>query len=295
MQPHSTSANRAAFTIVELICVIAIIGILIALLFPAVRSSRGAARNAHCENNLRRIGMSIHDYAEQHQDIPHAYTVDSHGKPLHSWRTLILPNFGYRALHAEIDVTAAWNSSTNQTTFSKPVSEYQCPSFEIARNEIAANHTLYKALISEQSPLHPQGSSSDFDSFDSPNHAVMVMEANLNESIPWGSPLDADIEALFGINGKSQLPHEGRMNLLFSDGSVRMMLNDSTTEERVRMISPGIITDGSSQQLQEQPDEPTNDARAPTPAPPADPANSPTPSPDTPTTHHSPTPSPSLR
>jgi prepilin-type N-terminal cleavage/methylation domain-containing protein len=87
------------FTLIELLVVLAIIALLIALLLPATRSARGAAHRAQCVNNLRQIILALRNYELTHKAFPPAYTVDADGRPLHSWRTLILPYIEQEALY----------------------------------------------------------------------------------------------------------------------------------------------------------------------------------------------------
>jgi prepilin-type N-terminal cleavage/methylation domain-containing protein len=105
--------RRKAFTLIELLVVIAIIAILIALLLPAVQQAREAARRTQCKNNLKNIGLALHNYHDVYDRFPNvvmsldtAYPgcsgwVRSRG---HSWRVSILPYIEQAAMYNQIDI-----------------------------------------------------------------------------------------------------------------------------------------------------------------------------------------------
>ena len=96
-----------AFTLVELLVVIAIIGILVALLLPAVQSAREAARRSQCTNNLKQLGLAIHNYADTYKVFPTNanYRDPRPAMPTNgfSWIAKTLPYFEQGGLHAKLD------------------------------------------------------------------------------------------------------------------------------------------------------------------------------------------------
>lgn len=98
--------KRQGFTLVELLVVIAIIGILVALLLPAVQAAREAARRMQCSNNLKQIGIGIHNYHDTYKTFPSGYfwrlpaNTETWG-----WSAFMLPFIEQGALHSQLGVT----------------------------------------------------------------------------------------------------------------------------------------------------------------------------------------------
>jgi len=105
------------FTLVELLVVIAIIGILVAMLLPAVQAARAAARRMQCTNNLKQLGVAVHNFVSSTGQFPPACTGDSTAstKPRHSVITYLLPYFEQANVYSALDLRYHWNDTANSS------------------------------------------------------------------------------------------------------------------------------------------------------------------------------------
>jgi prepilin-type N-terminal cleavage/methylation domain-containing protein/prepilin-type processing-associated H-X9-DG protein len=132
-------ARRAGFSLMELLVVITIIGILVALLLPAVQAAREAARCLHCTNNLKQIGLALHNYHQAHGVFPPGNYAQTAGvcpgqntgaesEDRTNWLIAILPYVELESVHSQYNANAANESVANQAIREKSVPHYLCPS-----------------------------------------------------------------------------------------------------------------------------------------------------------------------
>ena len=134
--------ERRAFTLIELLVVIGIIALLIALLLPAVQAARESARRAQCVNNLKQIGLALHNYHGSFQVFPPGYisSFDSAGNdtgPGWGWAPMILPQMEQKPLFDAINFNMPIEASSNQTSRLTLIGSFLCPSDSVPPSWLA--------------------------------------------------------------------------------------------------------------------------------------------------------------
>ncbi|MGQ0636221.1 MAG: DUF1559 family PulG-like putative transporter [Planctomycetaceae bacterium] len=122
-------SRRRAFTLIELLVVIAIIAVLIALLLPAVQQAREAARRTQCKNNLKQVGLALHNYLDAHSAFP-PVSVLPFGRTSEPWsaQARLLPFIEQANLHNLIDWGVSSEFTANPGVCQTRVPIYLCPS-----------------------------------------------------------------------------------------------------------------------------------------------------------------------
>jgi prepilin-type N-terminal cleavage/methylation domain-containing protein len=132
---------RRGFTLIELLVVIAIFAVLIGLLLPAVQQSREAARRISCRNQIKQLGLAVHNYAETHGVVPpgYLYRVDSTTSPASNgagfgWGAMILPFVEQTAIYGQFDWNRPLHDDVNRPARERHLPVFLCPSDPVSSN-----------------------------------------------------------------------------------------------------------------------------------------------------------------
>mgnify|MGYP002632823831 CR=1 FL=1 len=219
----TTGQTRSAGGLLEILLSIAllsiaIVAILTAFLLPSIRRGPAPAHRAQCKNNLKQIGLALHNYHETHGAFPPACTVDANGTPLHSWRTLILPFLDQQPLFEKIGRSKPWNDPANAEAYATPVPAFVCPS-----TDIPAGHTTYQALVGPDCAFRPGQPRQIRDFKDGTSNSVLVVDASPSIAVHWMDPSDSARSFFLSFDEESEFPHSSGCHVLLGDGSVKFI------------------------------------------------------------------------
>jgi prepilin-type processing-associated H-X9-DG protein len=226
--PPPRSSSSAPVLLIAVGCLAAglllVVPILIALLLPAVQAAREAARRSQCNNNLKQIAIAMLNYHDTWNTFPPAYLADENGRPMHSWRVLILPYMEQKALYDRYNFDEPWDGPNNSQLAAMMPPPYGCASDPAAGP--AGSTTSYAAITGPGTLFDADEASSFATITDGTSNTLMVAEA-ANAGIHWMEPRDLDIDQMtLTINGSPtdiSSHHPGGAQGVFADGHTNFL------------------------------------------------------------------------
>lgn len=209
-----------------LILVLAILGgggilvilILMALLLPAIQQARDAARRSTSKNNLKQIGLALHNYHDSHRVFPPGGTAKSDGTPYHSWQTYILPFMEQAPLYNRIDFDQPWSAPENQVFFKQNIPQYLNPQIpdKTSPEGLALSH-----YVANSQALNANSHLQIREIRDGTSNTILAFESG-KKFKPWGDPTNFGKPADYLGSGHKPA-FRGGSHVLMGDGSVRFV------------------------------------------------------------------------
>lgn len=205
--------------------------VLVGLLLPAVQSAREAARRTQSMNNLKMIGLAMHNYHDVNKRFPPAVLLGPDGKTKHSWRVAILPYLDQAGLYKQYKLDEPWDSENNKRVLAAMPSVFRSPNARDANGTSAA----YFALVSEETAFGNSNAGLQIRTFtDGTSNTILAVEADRN--IPWTKPADIPYDATKPVPKLGGF-HQGIFNTVFADGAVHALEVDLDEKTLRRLIS----------------------------------------------------------
>ncbi len=194
----------------------AAIGILIALLLPAVQAAREAARRNQSSNNLKQIILALLNYEDAKHHFPARANFDAAGKPLLSWRVHILPFLEEEELYKQFHLDEPWDSDHNKKLIDKMPAVYQHPGFDSPSPGLI----LYQAVVGPGCAFEGNEGTTLQSFTDGTSQTIVVVEAAKSKAVPWTKPEDWQMDPKNPLNGLGGIFAGGVFNAVFADGHV---------------------------------------------------------------------------
>ncbi|GAA4431920.1 DUF1559 domain-containing protein [Bremerella cremea] len=199
-------------------------GLVALVVFPALGQARLAAQRMQSSNNMKMIALALHNYQDTYGTLPPAYIPDEDGKPMHSWRTLLLPFVEENYLYDQYDFDQPWNSPANLQLASTTPWAYTNPAMKELEDQ---GLTTYVALAGPKTAINTGRGVKLSEVMRGAPNRVMVVEDTSNP-VPWSQPTDISPEAFLAKDFSQQVFHGVLVGNV--DGSVRFVAEDQKGE-----------------------------------------------------------------
>jgi hypothetical protein len=201
------------------------------LIVPFIQSARETRWRLLCGDNIKQIGIAMHNYHGEKDSFPRQATTDPSGKPLLSWRVQLLPYLDQQELYNKFHLDEPWDSEHNKALISQMPAVFACPKSSHLATE---GKTCYLVPHGDRTILSGDHGGSIKNCTDGTSNTIMAVEAGDKASVIWTKPddwrigEDVSFEPLLGR-------HAGGTTILLGDGSARFV-KDTIKKETLKAL-----------------------------------------------------------
>jgi prepilin-type processing-associated H-X9-DG protein len=240
---------RTAENMGKAIVKVVLILVLIALFFPVSSRAREAARCSQCRNNMKQIGLALHNYHDVYGCFPPAYVPGPDGKPWHSWRVLILPYIEGEALYQQYDFNEPWDGPNNRKLAAQKPYAYGCPSDPGSLGSPTTNYAAVVGPTAAWAGSEPR----KLGDFRDPTDSTILVVETAGSGIHWMEPRDLSFDdARTGVHppGPARVAshhfydlgyfchvERGGVNVAMADGSVQFLPDQTSPQALEAMLT----------------------------------------------------------
>jgi len=218
---------------------VVVVAVLVALLLPAVQQARTAARRTQSKNNLKQIGLAMHNYHDVYSMFPPGGIYTKNDEPYNAWMTSLLPFVEQANLYSQIDVNQPWTAPKNQPIFQSVIPAFLNPNIgpEVSKvvGGFGASHYAGNSQV-----LKNNGSVSFNKMTDGTSNTILAGEVS-GGFMAWGDPENRRDPA----NGLGTAPNQfggpaaqRGVQMLLADGSVRFISENINPQTLKALASP---------------------------------------------------------
>lgn len=213
-------------------------GVLVALLLPAVSAARNAAQAMQTSNNLKQVGLAVHNYHSAYRQLPAAAATDAAGNPIWSWRVALLPFVEEQGTWQEWQQDQAWNSGVNASLWVPMPRAYASP----REANPASDQSHFFAVQHPRGMMSGEAGLSFADVSDGLANTILAVYLP-GRATSWAAPQEislAELQAEF-----ANVSPNDPIQVLFGDGAVRRFvtpLDPATVEAMVTRDAGDVVT-----------------------------------------------------
>jgi prepilin-type processing-associated H-X9-DG protein len=233
-QPDSPSGSADArqfrYSLRDLFVFVTCLAVLLGIgrwLLIGFQAARRSARQQTSGNDLKQIGLAVVNYHQSFRRLPPLYAADPQGRPLYSWRVLVIP-YLYSNWITVPAPAKPWNSPQNASLANLSIACFHAPD-----DDTPSTMTSYVAITGPHTAW-PGDKGTRFDDFKSPGKTILLVELQ-NSGINWTEPRDLDISELAKLTANR---HAGDFHAFFADGHVELLPADIDLKKLAAMCDP---------------------------------------------------------